>query len=292
MRARDALGHAVETPAPPRRIVSLVPSETESVVELVGVSRLVGRTEYCVEPAALVGSVPTVGGTKSIDVDAVLALEPDLVLANQEENARGPIEKLLASGANVHVSFPCGVLEALAYLRALAALLHVSPDAAPIAAVEREVERALLSARGGAGEPVRVFVPIWKEPWMTFDGRTFASDLLELVGATNVFSDRPRRYPLAADLGDAPALDAGAIGDRDTRYPRVTLDEARARAPELVLLPDEPYAFGEEDRVALEVAGVAPRAELVDGKDLFWYGTRLARSIPALARRVRSLSPP
>jgi len=113
---------------------------------------------------------------------------------------------------------------------------------------------------------------------MTFDGRTFASDLLALLGADNVFADRPRRFPLAADLGRAEARDPGA---RDTRYPRTTPDEVVARRPDLALLPDEPYRFGAEHAAEVRAWGV-PAAELVSGKDMFWHGVRLGDAVERL----------
>src|SRR5689334_20990593 len=103
------------------RIVSLVPSETESVVALAGVERLVGRSEWCEEPRGMIERVPTVGGTKNVDVDAVIALAPDLVLANREENRKADVERLIDAGLRVHVSFPCTVIEAQEYSRTLAA---------------------------------------------------------------------------------------------------------------------------------------------------------------------------
>ena len=279
---RDALGHDVTTPEPPRRIVSLVPSETEAVVDLVGVERLVGRTEYCIEPAGIIERVPTVGGTKKADVDAILALEPDLVLANKEENGRADVQALLDAGLTVHVSFPWGAAEALAYLGALAILLHVDSKSAPLVRARRGYQQAH-AALGDDPRRVRVFVPIWKNPLMTFDGRTFASDVLDLCGADNVFSDRPRRYPLAADLGRAEPLPPDRVGDRDTRYPRVTLEEVAERRPEVVLLPDEPYEFGDADVPDFEPLGVP--VHFIDGKDLFWYGTRLGAAL----ERTRAL---
>jgi hypothetical protein len=107
---------------------------------------------------------------------------------------------------------------------------------------------------------------------MTFDARTFASDVLAHAGLENVTADRPRRYPLAADLGElAPARVAA---DRDTRYPRMRLDEAAARRPDVVLLPDEPYAFTRADAEEIRAAMPSARVVFVDGKDLFWYGAR------------------
>ena len=130
---------------------------------------------------------------------------------------------------------------------------------------------------------------------MTIHGATFISDILDLAGAQNVFADRERRYPLAADIGGAPALPPEAVAERDTRYPRVTLDEVTARKPELVLLPDEPHPFSEEDAEvfrALEIPA-AERGAVVrtGGKDLCWYGAQTVTGLPrvrALVERYRS----
>jgi len=273
----DALGTTLRLARPARRVVSLVPSESASVAALS--DALVGRTRFCVAPPTI-AALPVVGGTKDIDPDAVAALAPDLVLANQEENTKKGILGLRDRGLPVHVSFPKTVADGAAYLATLARLLGV-PDHPLVAEAQDAFEDAARRPR----TPRRVFVPIWKDPWMTFDGRAFASDLLELCGAENVFSDRPRRYPLAADLG---RRDAKPPGDRDTRYPRVTLDEVAARAPELILLPDEPYAFEEEDASVLRA--IAP-CVFVSGQDLFWYGARQVAALSnlraALAQGIR-----
>ncbi|MCA9582122.1 MAG: ABC transporter substrate-binding protein [Myxococcales bacterium] len=284
----DALGRAVRPAETPRRIVSLVPSETLSVADLVGVDRLVGRTDYCIEPVGAIEAIASVGGTKGIDVDRVRALEPDLVLANQEENSRVQIEKLIDAGLTVHVSFPCTVRASIDYVRALGKLLGAATAAGAWATSAEDALRDL-SEGGVSGQPSpwRVFAPIWRDPWMTFDGRTYASDVLRVCGAINVFEDRERRYPLAADVGQAPAQPT----DRDTRYPRVTVEEIAARAPDTVLLADEPFRFGEDDRRALRALSL-PAAErdrlwLVGGKDLFWYGTwtrHALRNLPGLLR--------
>jgi len=294
----DALGHAHPVGGePPRRVVSLVPSETDSVAALAGVDRLVGRTVYCEEPRGAIEGVPTVGGTKNVDVAAVAELAPDLVLANKEENGRPAVEKLLDAGLPVHVSFPRTVDQAVAHVRDLARLLGVDPAAHPAvrrleaAYLDAQAARAAAAAGSLTDAPPRVFVPIWKDPWMTFDGRAYASDLLELAGFRNAFSDRPRRYPLAADLGRRPAAE-GSAGDRDTRYPRIRLAEVAERDVDLILLPDEPYAFDEAARDALlgepdlaETPAVRRGAvRLVSGKDLFWYGARTATALASLRR--------
>lgn len=286
MRAIDALGREVIVPRAPRRIVSLVPSETESIAALAGLDRLVGRTDYCEEPAFAIERIASVGGTKKVAVDRVIALAPDLVFANQEENGRRDVEALIAHGLTIHVSFPQTVRAAIDHLETIARLLHLDPEACPAISGARSAlarsERRPLHAR--------VAVPIWKGPWMSFDGRTYASDLLRHAGAENVFADRARRHPLSADLGGAPALGAPAPAhaERDTRYPRFALAELSARAPEIVLLPDEPYRFGDRERVELEALLPEAIVRLTSGKDLFWYGVRTAAAIDRVSAEIEA----
>ncbi|MGB8330974.1 MAG: helical backbone metal receptor, partial [Polyangiales bacterium] len=266
-----------------------VPSEPVSVADLVGVKRLVGRTDYCVEPVGLVEGIPSIGGTKGFDVEAVKALRPDLVLANKEENSRPQVQALVAAGLPVHVSFPCTVDQSLEYLETLCALLGIDPETARPLALCRDARRE--SERAGQAAPVPIFVPIWKDPWMTFDGGAYASDILDLCGARNVFSERERRYPLAADLGKARAWSHERVAGRDTRYPRIRLQEIVERGARAALLPDEPYAFNQSDLDAFAELG-APHpivTELVDGKDLFWYGTRSSGAIARLSATIDRL---
>jgi ABC-type Fe3+-hydroxamate transport system substrate-binding protein len=285
----DALNRRVQLERAPIRVVSLVPSETASVADLVGADRLVGRTDYCIEPLGEVERIPSVGGTKGFDVEAVKALRPDLVLANKEENSRPQVQALIAAGVPVHVSFPCTLEESIAYLENLCVLMGLDPDAAEAVAACRAASRR--AAREPHASLVPVFVPIWKDPWMTFDGGAYASDILEACGAHNVFSGRARRYPLAADLGKAQPWTESRVEARDTRYPRIRLEEVLERGARVALLPDEPYAFGPDDVEEL-TALAAPRpmrVELVDGKDLFWYGTRAARAVDRLSARIEAL---
>ncbi len=279
MTLTDALGRRVSLSAPPQRVVSLVPSETYSVAALGFADRLVGRSRYCVEPAL---DVPELGGCKDPDVEAIVELKPDLVLANKEENGRKAVAALIDRGVPVHVSFPVDVATGAAYLRALATLFGCAPTLAD----ELLAEHARLAALDD--DPVATFVPIWNDPWMTFDGGAYANDIVELSGGRNVFADRARRYPLAADLGKREAWSAEKVGQRDTRYPRITLDEVVERNPQRVLLPDEPHDFTEADKEALINAGIAKDALVhVDGKDLFWYG---AWAIEGLKRIRKVLS--
>jgi hypothetical protein len=285
----DAIGRQVRLEQPPERVVSLVPSETVSVADLVGVERLVGRTDYCVEPAGAVESIRSVGGTKGFDVQAVETLRPDLVLANKEENSRSLVHTLIAAGLTVHVSFPCTADGSLGYLESLCALLGVDPDASePVRACRRAVQRARTVEEV---TPLPVFVPIWRDPWMTFDAGTYASDILRLCGARNVFAGRSRLYPLAADLGETSPWGTERVEGRDTRYPRIRLEEIAQRGARAVLLPDEPYAFKEDDAAVFgELDPSRPLVvDFVDGKDLFWYGARMNGAIDRLTDQIARL---
>jgi len=276
-RVVDDLGRTVALAGPPRRVVSLVPSDTHSVIALGALDRLVGRTTYCESPEAR--EVATVGGTKDVDVDAVLAAAPDLVIANQEENTRTALEAL-AQRVPVLVSLPRRVDQGIAHLARLARVLGVA---------EREPARSLIrrgyELRGATAGGVRAFVPIWMAPLMTLNADTFGSDVLATVGIGNAFGDRLRLYPLAADLGKTAPQDAAG---RDVRYPRVTLDEVAARKPDLVILPDEPHAFSADDEQVIRGALPGVRVVRVCGKDLFWYGAWTIDAIDRLAAQLAS----
>jgi len=274
--------------APPRRIVSLVPSDTLSLFALGAGDRVVGRTRYCTEPHQA-RNLPEVGGTKDVDVEAVLRLEPDLIVCNQEENSRKHVLALIRSRVPVLVGFPRTVAAGLAHLARLARI--VLPGDEKVKELLREGYQALREAQADARPKLRAFVPIWMDPLMTINGETFISDALWLAGAENVFADRERRHPLAADL--VPELMAAEPGERDTRYPRITLEEVLARAPGVILLPDEPHPFSEADaaifRAQQTPAALSGRVLLCGGRDLSWYGSQSVAGIPRLRALVESL---
>jgi ABC-type Fe3+-hydroxamate transport system substrate-binding protein len=264
---------------PPRRIVSLVPSDTLNVLALGAADRLVGRTRYC--DAA--GSVAVVGGTKDVDVDAVARLEPDLILANQEENSRAHLEQLAQLSLPILISFPTRVAEGLSHLARLSKILEL--DARDLVrrgyAAMQEAEAALRTR-----QLVAAFVPIWMDPLMTVNGQTFISDALRLGGGSNVFADRQRMYPLVADLGQAIPRPAGT---RDTRYPRVALLEVVQRAPRIILLPDEPHPFSEQDAAVFRSALPAAKVVRCGGRDFSWYGAQSVEGVPRLRALIDSL---
>lgn len=284
LRIRDDLGRDLYFARPPERIVSLVPSDTFTLFRLGAGPRVVGRTSYCEEPAEA-APVAEVGGTKGVDVEAVLDLAPQLVIANQEENTRPALERL-AQHVPVLVSLPRRVADSATHIARLARILGLERD--PVAA--DLVRRAYTLLRGapdtGGTSGVAVFVPIWMEPLMTFNADTFGSDVLAAAGARNVFGERLRLYPLAADLGKAPAQDAAG---RDVRYPRVRFEEVVERRPDMILLPDEPHAFSTADEQVIRAAVPDVPIARVSGKDLFWYGAWTLDGLPRLSAELARL---
>jgi ABC-type Fe3+-hydroxamate transport system substrate-binding protein len=251
-----------------KRVVSLVPSDTFSVARLGALDRLVGRTRYCVEPPE-VSSIPSVGGTKELLVDKVIALAPDLVLANREKNGQQDITLLQRAGLNVLLDFPRTVVEALDQLHVMARLLDIDPSGCDTL-VRADRMRVLASSSRLASNAPRCFVAIWREPWMTVNDDTYIGSVLRLLGLRNVFGAWPSRD------------DAG----RDTRYPEVTLEDIVEQRPEVVLLPDEPYPFGPRHVAQLTElclpAAREGRVLPIDGKDLCWHGAWALDGIPRL----------
>ena len=235
---------------------------TETLFALGVGASVVGRTRYCTQPPRAVGKVPKVGGTKKIDVRRVLELKPDLVVAVREENSQQDVEALSEAGVPVFLGAPETVEGAVRMLRDLAETVE-----APLARdVLGPIERVVGRLKGRRGGPRRVFVPIWKGPYMGTGGDTYVHDVLKMSGGENV-------------CGGA------------TRYPTVTLREIEALRPEVVLLPDEPYPFSAEDLpefYALDIpAAREDRIHLVDGKLLTWYGPRMASSLTQVSALLR-----
>jgi ABC-type Fe3+-hydroxamate transport system substrate-binding protein len=245
----------------PPRVVSLVPSLTEALVWLGLAGHLVGVSDWCVHPAEAVAQLPKLGGTKTPSIPRILALEPDLVIANREENRRRDVERLEAAGVPVWVTYPRSVRDGVALLRELAAL-----GAGSGALAERvdPIEAAVVAAEAARPERgVPVFCPIWKTPWMSVGRDTYANDLLALCGGENVFEGR-----------------------EDRRYPIVQVPEIVAASPEVILLPDEPFAFGAREVAELTAldlpAAASGRIHLIDGTLVSWYGPRIQRAIETI----------
>ncbi|MBX3086495.1 MAG: ABC transporter substrate-binding protein [Anaerolineae bacterium] len=279
----------------PQRVISLVPSVTESLFDLNLGDRVIGVTDYCTRPEDTVNNIPRVGGTKNPDIERIKLLRPDLVIMNTEENRREDAEALTAAGLAVWETGPRTVKEAIELLWQI---MNVFEEAAMTERVRQIEINYEMTLKYMTAEPaVRAFVPIWRDPWMTFNRDTYLHDLLATIGVENIFADRDRQFPLGAELGTHAPLPADdpRVEGRDTRYPRVSLDEVIAAQPDLILLPSEPFAFSQSDVDELSRLAV-PAAKtqqilLVDGSLLTWHGTRLAyalQELPPIINTVRT----
>jgi len=287
----DALGRAVQLPHAPQRLVSLVPSLTEVLFHFGRGAQVVGRTDYCTEPVAGVAGKATIGGTKNPDIAKILDLQPHLVFAVAEENQRQDIEQLAAAGVPVYVFEPRTVRDGIDVLWRVADLLDCRADvAAQIQAIEQDYAETVTLVAGR--QRVRVFCPIWKDPYMTINAATYVHNTLWVCGGDNIFAHRQRRFPLAADLGRHPEATGERSAERDRRYPRITLEEMAALSPEVILLPDEPYVFSADDSADFTAFPEVPavrdrRIHLIDGKMVSWYGPRIGHSLRTLRDLLR-----
>jgi ABC-type Fe3+-hydroxamate transport system substrate-binding protein len=255
----DELGRPLQLPRRPGRIVSLVPSLTEWLFALGLGRRIVGITEFCTRTGEHATAV-RVGGTKNPNRSAILALRPDLVIANREENRERDVVALERAGLAVYVSDPRSVSGAIDTLGRLAHLVDARAAAEPFL---RDMARAhaLAEARLPV-HPRRVLALIWRRPWMAIGADTYAGDLLRLAGGYNVAQSLAGHYP---------RLDDNAVA---------------ALEAELVLLPSEPYPFSESDLPAVrEVCRGEPR--FVDGELLTWYGPRIPLALEELGVAVK-----
>jgi ABC-type Fe3+-hydroxamate transport system substrate-binding protein len=294
---KDDLGNYHVFGTAPRRVVSLVPSDTLNIAWLGQGERLVGRTDYCELPEDLVVNLPALGGTKNPRVAEIIALAPDLVIANKEENTKASVEELMRAGIRVYVAFPKTVAEGCAHVARLARIFHVEKAPSVKVSLRALYEASKKPVHSSSTIRPRVFCPIWMKPLMTIHGDTYISDMLQHLGMENVFATRKRRYPLAADISGKQPWEGSDSGtppeERDTRYPRITTEELVAQNPDIVLLPSEPHPFTEADAAffrGLDIAAAKNgRVHLVDGKDLTWYGARAAEGVGRLRAQLPTL---
>ncbi|MFO0691031.1 MAG: helical backbone metal receptor [Myxococcota bacterium] len=274
--------------------MSLVPSLSEALVALGLGDRLVGVTVYCVEPPGAFAALPKVGGTKDADVSAIAALRPDLVIANQEENTARVVRGLAEAGIDVWVTYPRTVRAGAELLRDLAGLgAPPEREAAIVGPVFAALEAAEARRARDPAARVRVFCAIWRDPWMTIGRDTYIHDLIELCGGANVFAE-PLGEAAEGGGSDAGASDrrasaagsSGGEGEAGRRYPIVDRAAIEAARPDVILLPSEPYDFGERDRQELLglacPAAASRRVHCIDGSLVSWYGPRIAEAIRVL----------
>lgn len=252
----DDLGQTLVFEKAPERVVSLVPSITETLIELGAGNRVVGITNYCIHPARAVDDIPRVGGTKGVSLEKIDALRPDLVIANKEENRKRHIDALREKYP-VFVTYPRTVEQALKMVIDIGMMTRTSSKAAEIAETCGQIVTStdpLVRER-----PFPTACLIWRDPWMAVGSDTYISRLLGTFGFQNVFTRS------------------------DGRYPEVSLDTIAERGTDVIILPNEPYAFAEPDRRHIESSlaenGRKARILLVDGSYLTWFGYRTIQGL-------------
>lgn len=248
----DMLGREVDIPYPPKRIISVVPSQTELLYDLGLDEEVIGITKFCIHPDNWFRNKTRIGGTKNLNIDKILSLSPDLIIANKEENTQEQIEAL-AAYAPVWISNIGNLDEALEMIISVGAISSRT-DAANL--IAKNIKAGIENLKA-ASTAKRVAYLIWREPWMTAGGDTFISDIIERMGWVNVFKEQQR-------------------------YPEITSQIMAESKPDTVLLSSEPYPFKEKHIAEVQV--VLPKSEikLVDGEMFSWYGSRLVKAVDYL----------
>lgn len=241
----------MNNPEYPQRIVSLVPSLTELLVDLGLQENMVGRTRFCIHPEGKVDEIPKVGGTKNPRIDKIKEAEPDWVLANKEENEKQDIEEIRRF-TRVTVSEISTVEQALNWIEKIGTLTGTARQAKQISAQITQ----LLNQRG-TWYPKRTIYYIWKDPWMSVGGDTYISDIMSLWGMTNLLSGMDR-------------------------YPELSLSDLTRLQPELILLSSEPYPFKQKHVDEVRECCRDAEIKLVDGEWFSWYGSRMVTAFGEL----------
>lgn len=245
----DQLSRRVAVPFPLKRIVSLVPSQTELLFDLGLGERVVGVTKFCIHPAEARGKTTVIGGTKNFDLEKIAALKPDLIIGNKEENYQAGIEQL-AADFPVWLSDISHLPEALDMIRRVGFITGVKERGEKLAA-DIDASFAAMAKRQSEVVPVAYF--IWKKPYMVAAGGTFIDDMLQRAGFSNAFASL-------------------------SRYPEITAEQLAAAAPQRIFLSSEPYPFGEKHLAEFQEICPAAQVEIVDGELFSWYGSRLRHS--------------
>lgn len=258
----DQSGRSVDIPSFPQRIISLVPSQTELLYHLGLEERVTGITKFCVHPEQWFRSKTRIGGTKSVKHEVIKQLQPDLVLANKEENMRDQVEELARH-------YPVWVSDIHNLDTALDMIIQVGLITGKLMmaeAIERDIHHnfQLFSQQATLHSPLNTCYLIWRNPWMTIGGDTFIHDMLSRCGFQNIFGDH-------------------------NRYPEVTIDTLRNKNCQLLLLSSEPYPFKENHIAELQQELPDTKIMLVDGEMFSWYGSRLLKAPDYFSELLKQL---
>ncbi len=251
----DQLGNSVSFNFPPKKIVSLVPSQTELLFDLGMDPEITGVTKFCIHPENKVHSKMKIGGTKKLNLEMIRALKPDLIIGNKEENERTDIEAL-QSEFPVWISNILSLEDALEMITRIGDLVDRAPEAAylnhlinagfndlQVLATEKRIDKSVLYL-------------IWKKPFMAAGRQTYIDDILRRIGLINVVSQ--------------------------VRYPSLDNRASEAGSPDLVFLSSEPYPFKEKDVDEFKLLFPSAEIMIVDGEMFSWYGSRLVKAVEYL----------
>ncbi len=240
---------------PYKRIISLVPSLTELIIDLGLLKQLAGRTRFCVHPEEAVVDIPIIGGTKNPRVDKILSMDPDCIIANKEENRKEDIRELQKkSSAHTEVTDIATIEQALKAIQQLGSLLGAKDKALRLAAdIKKEFQQR------PEKDSLRTAYFIWKDPWMSVGNGTYIHDVLTHWNLENVFG-------------------------REKRYPSFKLEQLAAYEPEIIILSSEPYPFKEKHIASVQEACPDARIFLMDGEWFSWYGSRMLPAFEGLNR--------
>lgn len=233
---------------PYKKIISLVPSLTELLIDLGLKDQMIGRTRFCIHPEDEVGNIEIIGGTKSPDLEKIVDLEPDFVVANKEENRKEDID-VLQKYADVRVSEIQNIQDAILEISALGLQLGVQDQAGSMI---EQINKLL--KKKPSSKPLSVAYLIWKDPWMTVGHDTYIHDMLQKYDLRNIFG-------------------------LQKRYPTTSLDEISSLDPSLILLSSEPYPFKEKHIEEIQAACPHAKIQLVNGEWFSWYGSRMLNAI-------------
>lgn len=264
LKFTDAAGAEHAPASRDARIVSLVPSITELVVDLGLGEKLVGRTKWCVHPKPFIDAVPAIGGTKKINLEKLRALDPTHVIVNIDENTREMVDAMAEVVPNFIVTHPINPRDNLDLYRLIGGIFGRSAKSEIICGRFEESYRELTELAKPL-PALRVLYLIWKNPWMTVSRDTYIARTLELIHWETT-------------------------GSADARYPDVTMSADLLAGVDLVLFSSEPYAFTDEDIDAFATTYECPREKLlrIDGEMTSWYGSRAIQGMRYLGELARS----
>ncbi len=271
IKLKDAAGVAHGEAGNDARILSLVPSLTELLFDLGLGDSVVGRTAFCIHPADGVRRVKSVGGTKTVNMEKVLALDPTHAVVNIDETPKALADELAGLGINVVVTHPLQVSDNAGLYRLLGGIFGAREEADRLAETFEAAHRRVRSRIAGAPEK-KVLYLIWKDPWMTVTADTYISRMLSLIGWQTVIP------------GNGPENGPGNRSDAGPRYPEIELSDTVLAAIDLVLFSTEPFAFKDAHLAGFKAAFPAhgEKARLVDGQLISWYGSRAIRGLAYL----------